>query len=83
MAALQPELVATLKTLGHQQLVAELSRNVSPLAILGGTSVSDVVERILGSLPVGAAEGEGIKRVLARAAGKNGATESQPPRAPR
>lgn len=83
MAALQPELVATLKTLGHQQLVAELSRNVSPLAILGGTSVSDVVERILGSLPVGAVEGEGIKRVLARAAGKNGAAEPQAPRAPR
>ena len=54
MAALAPELVATLKTLGHQQLAAELSKNVAPLAILGGESVGDVVERLIGSLPVGA-----------------------------
>lgn len=52
MAALAPELVTTLKTLGHQALAAELSRNVSPPAILGGESVSDVVERLLGSLPM-------------------------------
>jgi major vault protein len=53
MGALAPELVATLKTLGHQHLAAELSRNVSPLAILGGESVGDVVERLIGSLPMG------------------------------
>ncbi|CAN5258921.1 hypothetical protein BH09MYX1_BH09MYX1_60940 [soil metagenome] len=55
MTAIHPELVATLKTLGHQKLAAELSKNVSPLAILGGESVTDVVERLLGSLPIGAA----------------------------
>ena len=54
MAALAPELVATLKTLGHQTLAAELTKNASPLAILGGESVSEVVERLLGALPVGA-----------------------------
>jgi regulator of protease activity HflC (stomatin/prohibitin superfamily) len=54
MGALAPELVATLKTLGHQQLAAELTKNASPLAILGGESVTDVVERLLGSLPIGA-----------------------------
>jgi hypothetical protein len=53
MAALAPELVATLKTLGHQQLASELAKSVGPLAILGGTSVSEIVERVLGSLPVG------------------------------
>jgi hypothetical protein len=53
MEALAPELVATLKTLGHQHLAAELSRNVSPLAILGGDSVTEVVTRLLGQLPVG------------------------------
>lgn len=54
MAALHPELVATLKSLGNQHLAAELSKNIAPLAILGGESVGDVVERLLGSLPVGA-----------------------------
>jgi len=54
MSALAPELVATLKTLGHQQLAIELSKNASPLAILGGESVTDVVTRLLGALPLGA-----------------------------
>jgi hypothetical protein len=54
MTALAPELVATLKTLGHQQLAAELTKNASPLAILGGESVTDVVERLIGALPIGA-----------------------------
>jgi regulator of protease activity HflC (stomatin/prohibitin superfamily) len=54
MAALAPELVATLRTLGHQKLAAELSKNVGPLSVLGGGSVTEIVERMLGSLPVGA-----------------------------
>ncbi len=54
MAALAPELVSTLKTLGHQQLAMELTKSASPLAILGGESVTDVVERLLGALPIGA-----------------------------
>jgi major vault protein len=69
MAALAPELVATLKTLGHQQLAAELTKNASPLAILGGESVTDVVERLIGSLPIGA--DSSVKNVLAA---KNGNT---------
>jgi hypothetical protein len=54
MQAIAPELVATLKTLGHQKLAADLTKSAAPLAILGGESVSDVVERLLGALPVGA-----------------------------
>jgi major vault protein len=53
MAALHPELVATLKALGNQQLAAALTENLSPLAILGGESVTDVAQRLLSSLPVG------------------------------
>ena len=53
MHAMSPELIATLKVLGNQNLAAELSRNVSPLAILGGGSVAEVVERLLGALPMG------------------------------
>lgn len=54
MAALAPELVATLRALGHQQLAGELARSVGPLAILGGEDVTTVVGRLLGALPVGA-----------------------------
>jgi hypothetical protein len=54
MQAMAPELVATLKTLGHQKLAADLAKSAAPLAILGGESVSEVVERLLGALPVGA-----------------------------
>ncbi len=71
MAALAPELVATLKTLGHQTLAMELSKNASPLAILGGDSVSDVVERLLGSLPVGASSS------VAALVKKNGVREQE------
>jgi major vault protein len=64
MSAIAPELVATLKTLGNQELAMALSRSVSPLAILGGESVTDVVARLVGSLPVGA-QGERVREVLA------------------
>jgi len=53
MSALHPELVATLRTLGNQHLTAELSKNLSPLAILGGGSVAEVAERLLRALPLG------------------------------
>ena len=42
-----------------------LTKNLGPLAILGGESVADVVERLLGALPIGTAP-EGIKQVLPR-----------------
>jgi hypothetical protein len=61
MQALQPELIATLKTLGEQKFAGELSQNLSPLAILGGESVADVAGRLLESLPVGRG---GISRLL-------------------
>ena len=53
MAALHPELVSTLKTLGNQQFAASLTQNLSPLAILGGDSVADVAKRLLAGLPLG------------------------------
>jgi hypothetical protein len=34
MAALQPELIASLKTLGNQQFAASLTEHLAPLAIL-------------------------------------------------
>ncbi len=68
MAAIHPELVATLKTLGHQQLTTELAKQVGPLAILGGESVTDVIERLLGSLPIGASTS--VKQLLGPKNGK-------------
>ncbi|MDP1827949.1 MAG: hypothetical protein Q8L48_32040 [Archangium sp.] len=55
MAALHPELVSTLKTLGAQHFAASLTENLSPLAILGGESVADVAKRLLAGLPLGSA----------------------------
>jgi major vault protein len=73
MDALQPELIATLKLLGQKQLAGELSKNLSPLAILGGESVADVVARLLDRLPLGTsaagAENAGIRGVLGLVAG--------------
>lgn len=69
MGALAPELIATLKNLGNQQLAGELSKNLAPLAILGGNSVSEVAERLLSALPIGTGEGD-IRRVLGNGSGK-------------
>ncbi|HUH01420.1 MAG TPA: hypothetical protein VML75_05455 [Kofleriaceae bacterium] len=52
MQALQPELIATLQSVAGKQLAGELSRNLSPLAILGGESIADVVGRLLDRLPL-------------------------------
>jgi hypothetical protein len=54
MAALHPELVATLTALGNRQAAAELTRNLAPMSILGGDSVAEVASRLLASLPLGA-----------------------------
>jgi regulator of protease activity HflC (stomatin/prohibitin superfamily) len=54
MAAMHPELVATLTNLGNQRAATELTRNLAPLAILGGDSVAEVAGRLLASLPIGA-----------------------------
>ena len=53
MAAMQPELIATLTNLGNRQVAAELTQNLAPMAILGGTSVADIAQRLLGALPLG------------------------------
>jgi hypothetical protein len=59
MQALQPELIATLKSLAGQKLAGELSRHLSPLAILGGESVAEVAGRLLDKLPLGPSAGPG------------------------
>ena len=66
MEALQPELISTLKTLGNQQLAEALTKNLSPLAILGGDSVAQVAERLLQALPLGPDVTSNISRLLPR-----------------
>ncbi len=63
MQSLQPELIATLKSLGNKQLAGELTKNLAPLAILGGDSVADVASRLLESLPMTGSAG-GIRDLL-------------------
>ena len=72
MEALQPELIATLKSLAGKQLAGELSRNLSPLAILGGESVADVMARLLDRLPLGPDDGAAgrVRGVLGLVPGK-------------
>ncbi|MBM4091117.1 MAG: hypothetical protein FJ276_17100 [Planctomycetes bacterium] len=53
MGSPQPELIATLKTAAGQQFTADVAKSLGPLAILGGESVSDVLVRLLKSLPFG------------------------------
>ncbi|MER2564243.1 MAG: hypothetical protein ABTQ32_26165 [Myxococcaceae bacterium] len=69
MEAMQPELIATLKSLGNQQLAASLTQHLGPLAILGGESVADVASRLLASLPVGASGTDLAAATLKRKAG--------------
>lgn len=69
MGALAPELISTLKTLGNQRMAAELSANLSPLAILGGESVAAVAERLLDKLPLGPRAGNGADSLRALLAG--------------
>lgn len=70
MRALAPELVATLKMLGNQQLAAALTKDLGPLAILGGESVAEVAERLLRSLPIGT--GEAVQALLPRVSPSGG-----------
>lgn len=70
MGALAPELIATLKNVGNQTLAAELSKNLAPLAILGGDSVSEIAERLLSALPLGTGSNGDIGKLLGNGSAK-------------
>ena len=80
MAAMAPELIATLTNLGNQRAAAELTRNLSPLAILGGDSVADVAGRLLAALPIGARSAPATDVLALPPA--NGAGKGETPRPP-
>lgn len=56
IAAVQPDLIAAMQTLGHSQLVETLTEKMAPLAILGGESVAEVGRRLL--------TGTGLEQIL-------------------
>lgn len=69
--AVTPDLVAAMQSLGHSELVKALTSNLSPLAILGGTSVAEVGRKLLA--------GTGLEELIehlptASTKGKNGKT---------
>jgi len=69
--AVTPDLVAAMQSLGHSELVKALTSNLSPLAILGGTSVAEVGRKLLA--------GTGLEELIehlptAASKGKNGKT---------
>jgi hypothetical protein len=64
MSAFQPELIASLKAMAGQQFTADVTKNLSPLAILGGESVRDVLVRLLQGLPLGINPATGAQPVL-------------------
>lgn len=51
--AIGPDLIAALQAFGDQKIAGDLAKALSPLAILGGESVADVLSRILKDTAVG------------------------------
>jgi major vault protein len=45
--AISPDLIAAIGTFGERALIEKLSESMAPLAILGGTSITDVVKKLL------------------------------------
>jgi major vault protein len=45
--AISPDLIAAINAFGERALIEKISESMSPLAILGGTSVTDVVKKLL------------------------------------
>mgnify|MGYP001604185961 FL=1 len=67
-AAISPELVAAIQTMGNQYLAATMAKEMAPLAILGGESITDVLGRLL--------KGTGIADVIAKLGGQDPAKRS-------
>jgi len=66
--AIQPGLIEAINALGERALIEKLASSMSPLAILGGESVTDVVKRLL--------EGTKLAQFIGNAPA-NGATSSK------
>jgi major vault protein len=46
-AAISPDLIAAINAFGERALIEKISESMAPMAILGGTSVTDVVKKLL------------------------------------
>lgn len=66
--AISPQLVAALEAFGNKELVERVSQAMSPMALLGGTSVADVVNKLLkGTVLEGVMKGNNQPKELATA----------------
>ena len=52
MASISPDLIAAIEVGGKCDLMSELSKNMSPLAIANGESVVDTTDRLLRGTPM-------------------------------
>jgi len=59
LEAIQPDLIAALQAFGNKELAAKALESMAPMALLGGSSVADVVNRMLTGTPF-----EGIFKTL-------------------
>ena len=75
--AIQPELTAALQTLGDQFLTGKLTENMSMQAILGGKSVSDVVNNLLQGTLLGKRVGDDFLDKISKAARAFDAAEEE------
>ena len=51
--AIGPDLIAALQAFGDQKIAGDLAKALSPLAILGGESVAEVLSKVLKDTAVG------------------------------
>ena len=51
--AISPQLIAALQAFGDQKIAGDLATALSPLAILGGESVADVISKLLNGTAIG------------------------------
>jgi len=71
--AFTPQLIAAMQAFGDKAVMAELSKSMSPLAIIGGESLTDVIKRLLSGTPIAdrlglTSNGNGSSKVLPSAA---------------
>lgn len=67
LGAFSPQLAEAVRLLSNEQIMAAFSQAVSPYAILGGTSISDVLQKVL----TGTGVGEQLQKMLATKAGQS------------
>lgn len=72
--AISPDLVAALQAFGNQMVASEAAKAMAPLAILGGSSVADVLKQLLSGTQMGKAMAAGLEGRLPTGETRNGSS---------